>query len=63
MVTTVGWSPVEQDTSLDLHAKSGKMIDRTRADKAVEMMQLQREWAVILAGGDGTRGDEIHCRV
>jgi mannose-1-phosphate guanylyltransferase len=54
MVTTATSSHVEQNTNSNLHAASGKVIDRGRADKAAGK-QLKHEWAVILAGGDGTR--------
>jgi hypothetical protein len=54
MVTTPTSSHVEQNTNSNLHAVPGTMIDRGRADKAAAK-QLEHEWAVILAGGDGTR--------
>ena len=36
------------------------MIDRGRAGKAVAM-ERKHEWAVILAGGDGTRLKSLAC--
>lgn len=54
MVTTATSSHVEQNTNSNLHAVPGKMIDRGRAGKAAAR-QRKHEWAVILAGGDGTR--------
>ena len=45
-----------------LRTTSGNMIDRGRADKAAAR-QLEHEWAVILAGGDGTRLRSLTRRI
>jgi hypothetical protein len=47
-------SIVEQNTNSNLHTIPGKMIDLGRSGKAVAV-ERKHEWAVILAGGDGTR--------
>jgi mannose-1-phosphate guanylyltransferase len=52
MVTTA--FHLEQNTNSNLPRIPGEIIDRTRACKAV-VMERKHEWAVILAGGDGTR--------
>jgi mannose-1-phosphate guanylyltransferase len=62
MVTTATSSHVEQNTNSNLHGVSGKMIDRGRADKAAAK-QLEHKWAVILAGGDGTRLKSLSRRI
>jgi hypothetical protein len=54
MVTTATSSHVDENTNSNLHPVPGKMIDRGRAGKSVAM-ERKHEWAVILAGGDGTR--------
>ena len=52
MVTTA--FHLEQNANSNLHTIPGKMIDLGRSGKAVAV-ELKHEWAVILAGGDGTR--------
>ena len=54
MVTTAFLFHLEQNTNSNLYTTPGTMIDRARADETVAM-ELKHEWAVILAGGDGTR--------
>jgi mannose-1-phosphate guanylyltransferase len=60
MVTTA--FHLEQNTNSNLPRIPGKMIDRVRAGKAVAM-ELKHEWAVILAGGDGTRLKSLTRRI
>ena len=60
MVTTATSSHVDENTNSNLHPVPGKMIDRGRAGKAVAM-ERKHEWAVILAGGDGTRLKSLAC--
>jgi hypothetical protein len=60
MVTT-GFH-LEQNTNSNLYTTPGTMIDRARADEAVAM-ELEHEWAVILAGGDGTRLKSLSRRI
>ncbi len=60
MVTTATSSHVDENTNSNLHPVPGKMIDRGRAGKAVAMAR-KHEWAVILAGGDGTRLKSLAC--
>jgi mannose-1-phosphate guanylyltransferase len=55
-------SIVEQNTDSNLHTRPGKMIDRGRTDKSVAM-ERKHEWAVILAGGDGTRLKSLTRRI
>ena len=62
MVTETTLSHVEQNTNSNLPRFPGKMIDRARAGKAVAM-ELKHEWAVILAGGDGTRLKSLSRRI
>jgi mannose-1-phosphate guanylyltransferase len=62
MVTTPTSSHVDENTNSNLHPIPGKMIDRARAGKAVAM-ELKHEWAVILAGGDGTRLKSLSRRI
>jgi mannose-1-phosphate guanylyltransferase len=62
MVTTGTSSDLEQDAKSMLRTTPGNMIDRGRADKAAAR-QLEHEWAVILAGGDGTRLKSLSRRI
>ena len=62
MVTTATSSHVDENTNSNLHPVPGKMIDRGRAGKAVAM-ERKHEWAVILAGGDGTRLKSLTRRI
>ena len=62
MVTTATSSHVDENTNSNLHPIPGKMIDRGRAGKAVAM-ERKHEWAVILAGGDGTRLKSLTRRI
>jgi mannose-1-phosphate guanylyltransferase len=62
MVSTDSSFQVEQNTNSNLYTTPGKMIDRARAGKAVAM-ELKHEWAVILAGGDGTRLKSLTRRI
>ena len=62
MVTTATSSHVDENTNSNLHPIPGKMIDRARAGKAVTM-ERKHEWAVILAGGDGTRLKSLTRRI
>jgi mannose-1-phosphate guanylyltransferase len=54
MVTTPTSSHLEENTNSNLHWIPETTTDRGRSGKAVAM-QRKHEWAVILAGGDGTR--------
>jgi mannose-1-phosphate guanylyltransferase len=54
MVTTPTSSHLEENTNSNLHWIPETATDRGRSGKAVAM-QRKHEWAVILAGGDGTR--------
>ena len=47
-------SMVEQNRTSHMVRMPGQMIHRARGGKA-GAMELEHEWAVILAGGDGTR--------
>ena len=62
MVSETTSSHVEQNTNSNLPRFPGKMTDRARAGKAVAM-ELKHEWAVILAGGDGTRLKSLSRRI
>jgi mannose-1-phosphate guanylyltransferase len=62
MVTTATSSHVDENTNSNLHPIPGKMIDRARAGKAVAR-ERKHEWAVILAGGDGTRLKSLTRRI
>jgi mannose-1-phosphate guanylyltransferase len=62
MVTTPTSSHVDEHTNSNLHAIPGMMVDHARAGKAVTM-ERKHEWAVILAGGDGTRLKSLTRRI
>jgi Nucleotidyl transferase/Outer membrane efflux protein len=62
MVTTGTSSDLVQDAKSMLRTTPGNMIDRGRADKAAAR-QLEHEWAVILAGGDGARLRSLTRRI
>lgn len=47
-------SIVERNTTSNMESMPGQMIDRARGGKSAAM-ERKHEWAVILAGGDGTR--------
>jgi len=54
MVTTPTSSHLEENTNSNLHRIPETTTDRGRSGKALAM-QRKHEWAVVLAGGDGTR--------
>lgn len=53
---------VEQNTTSHMERMPGQMIHRARGGKA-GAMELEHEWAVILAGGDGTRLKSLSRRI
>ena len=53
---------VEQNTTSNMERMPGQMIHRGRGGKA-GAMELEHEWAVILAGGDGTRLKSLTRRI
>ena len=55
-------SIVERNTTSNLDGMPGQMIHRARAGKGAAM-ERKHEWAVILAGGDGTRLKSLSRRI
>jgi mannose-1-phosphate guanylyltransferase len=55
-------SIVERNTTSNMERMPGQMIHRARGGKA-GAMELEHEWAVILAGGDGTRLKSLSRRI
>jgi mannose-1-phosphate guanylyltransferase len=53
---------VEPNTTSNMERMPGQMIHRARGGKA-GAMELEHEWAVILAGGDGTRLKSLSRRI
>ena len=53
---------VEQNTTSNLDRTPGQMSHRPRPSKTA-VMELEHEWAVILAGGDDTRLNSLTRRI
>ena len=61
-MVTATTSDAERDVNANLNTIAGNRIGRVRADQAAAR-QLEHEWAVILAGGDGTRLRSLTRRI
>ena len=61
-MVTATTTDAEWDVNSNLNTIAGNRIGRVRADQAGGR-QLKHEWAVILAGGDGTRLRSLTRRI
>ena len=61
-MVTATTTDAERDVNSNLNTIAGNRIDRARAAQAAAR-QLEHEWAVILAGGDGSRLRSLTRRI